>query len=112
VGDTGDVGDLTRNYRAAFQRYLPRRSEAALTLGYQLGREAVVESVSLLDLVQVHHLVLAEVLDDTRDEDLRDVTSAAAEFLVEVLSTFDMAHRGLRDGLTSSQPSTPAPGPS
>ena len=29
-----DVADLTRNYRAAFQRYLPGRSEAALTAGY------------------------------------------------------------------------------
>jgi hypothetical protein len=89
------IEDLTRDYRAAFQRYLPQRSEAALTLGYQLGRQAIAHDVSLLDLVDVHHLVLAELLEDTPDGDGRDVTAAAAEFLREVLSTFDMAHRSL-----------------
>jgi hypothetical protein len=97
-----ELDDLTLDYRAAFQRYLPRRSEAALTLGYQLGRHAVDRSVSLLDLVQIHHLVLAEVLDDTAGDDLRVVTTAASEFLLEVLSTFDMAHRRLH-------PDVPAP---
>ena len=97
-----DGADLTRSYRAAFQRYLPRRSEAALALGYELGREAVVEGVSLLDLVQVHHVVLTEVLADTLDDEMQDVTSAAAEFLVEVLSTFDMAQRALREGLAAT----------
>jgi hypothetical protein len=91
----GDVQALTLDYRAAFQRYLPQRSEAALTLGYQLGRQAIVEGVSLLDLVNVHHVVLTEVLEASREEDLGVVTSAAAEFLLEVLSTFDMAHRSL-----------------
>ena len=103
-----DVGDLTRDYRAAFQRYLPHRSEAALTLGYQLGRQAIVRGVSLLDLVHVHHLVLAEVLEESREEDRRAVMSAAAEFLLEVLSTFDMAQRSLsaRSRKTAQHPGT------
>ena len=91
-----EVGDLTRDYRAAFQRYLPQRSEAALTQAYQLGRQAMDQGVSLLDLVHVHHHVLAEVLDDLPTEETGEVTRAASEFLLEVLSTFDMAHRGLR----------------
>jgi hypothetical protein len=98
-----EVEDLTRDYRAAFLRYLPGRSEAALTLGYELGRRAVVDGVSLLDVVQVHHTVLAEVLADTPTEDTPALSSAAAGFLVEVLSTFDMAHR-LQD-----RPQTPRP---
>lgn len=103
-----DVGDLTLDYRAAFQRYLPQRSEAALTLGYELGRQAIVRRVSLLDLVHVHHLVLAEVLEDSREEDVRRVMSAAAEFLLEVLSTFDMAQRSLsaRSRRTAQPPGT------
>ena len=35
-----DIAGLTRDYRAAFQRYLPQRSEAALTAGYEIGRRA------------------------------------------------------------------------
>jgi hypothetical protein len=90
-----ELSDLTLDYRAAFQRYLPQRSEAALTVGYQLGRQAIVRGVSLLDVVHVHHRVLAEVLGSSPREDLMEVTSAAADFLSEVLSTFDMAHRSL-----------------
>ena len=107
-----DVEGLTLSYRAAFQRYLPRHSEAALALGYELGREAVVQEVSLLDLVQVHHRVLAEVLTDNGADDLQAVTSAASEFLVEVLSTFDMTHRGLRDGLADPASGEPGEGAS
>lgn len=90
-----DVDELTRDYRTAFQRYLPRRSEAALTSGYEIGRRAVEEGVSLLDLVGVHHVVLAEILDGLTSTETRAVAEAASEFLLEVLSPFDMAHRSL-----------------
>ncbi|KRE43986.1 phosphatase RsbU N-terminal domain-containing protein [Knoellia sp. Soil729] len=93
---TLDVEDLTRDYRAAFLAYLPQRSESALTLGYRIGRRAVDEGVSLLDLVSVHHVVLAEVLDDLPHGTPSAVIESAAAFLLEVLSTFDMAHRSLR----------------
>ena len=53
---------LTRDYRTGFLRYLPRRSEAALTAGYELGRRAATSGAGLLDLVRVHHEVLGEVI--------------------------------------------------
>lgn len=87
--------DLERNYRVSFLRYLPRREEAALTRGYELGRTSVNDGTSLLDLVQVHHEIFLEVLRDTSADELRSVTTAAAEFLVEVLGTYDMTQRGL-----------------
>ena len=93
-----DIAGLTRDYRTAFQRYLPQRSEAALTSGYEIGRRAVDDGVSLLDLVGVHHVVLAEILDDPPSDGTAAVTRAASEFLLEVLSTFDMAHRVQRRG--------------
>ena len=90
-----DLEDVLRDYRAAFLSSLPRHNEAALTLGHDLGRRAVADGVSLLDLVQVHHAVLREVLTGRPAPDPGHVTQAAGEFLVEVLSTFDMAHRVL-----------------
>ena len=91
------LDDLLLDYRAAFLRFLPRREEAALTTGYELGRGAVGSGVSLLELVRVHHEVLLEVLRDTRgQEELDRVAEAAADFLLEVLSTYDMAQRALR----------------
>lgn len=87
--------DLTRNYRVAFLRYLPRRDEAALAQGYELGRAAVVERVSILELAQVHHEVLLGVLRETSPGDVTDVATAASEFFLELLATYDMAQRGL-----------------
>jgi hypothetical protein len=89
---------LTRDYRVAFLQYLPRREEAALNRGYQLGRAAVTEGVSILELAQIHHAVLLEALRETPAEDLPQVATAASEFFLEVLATFDMAQRGFLDG--------------
>ncbi len=83
-----------RDYRVAFLHYLSRREESALHVGYKLGRSAVSNGLSILDLVQVHHEVFLEVLEDTKGEDLTPVATAASEFLLEVLATYDMAQRG------------------
>ena len=83
------------DYRAAFLRYLSRGEEDALHAGYTIGRSAVSDGVSLLDLVQVHHHVLLEVLRDTTHDDLGEVGDAASEFLLEVLATYDMAQRSV-----------------
>lgn len=85
--------NLARDYRAAFLRYLPRREEAALHTGYKLGRAAVVDGVSILELAHIHHDAFLEVLRDTRPEDLTGVATAASEFLVEVLATYHMTQR-------------------
>jgi Phosphoserine phosphatase RsbU, N-terminal domain len=85
---------LRRNYRAAFLRYLPNRDEAALDAGYQMGRSAVVDGLTILDLVQVHHDVLREVLRTASPEELDGLTATAADFLVEVLATYEMTRRG------------------
>jgi hypothetical protein len=89
-----DLERLRRNYRAAFLRYLPNRDEAALDAGYQIGRSAVVDGLTILDLVQVHHDVLREVLRTGSPEELDDLTATAADFLVEVLATYEMTRRG------------------
>lgn len=89
--------NLARDYRTAFLRYLPRRSEAAMTAGYELGRRAASGGAGLLDLVEVHHRILTEVLVEQPPPDVREVTAAACAFLSEVLSTFEMAHRAIHE---------------
>ncbi|CAA9401129.1 MAG: hypothetical protein AVDCRST_MAG32-2964 [uncultured Nocardioides sp.] len=93
-----DLARVHLDYRVAFLGYLPRREEAALHSGYKLGRAAVADGLSLLDLVQVHHAVFLEVLEDSRDGELGQVAEAASEFLLEVLAPYDMTHRGLLPG--------------
>ncbi|SOC57250.1 phosphatase RsbU N-terminal domain-containing protein [Ornithinimicrobium cerasi] len=93
-----DLDAVTKNYRVAFLRYLPARSEAALTLGYEIGRAAVVDGVSVLHLAQVHHAVLAEVLESAPPEEVRAIALAGSDFFMEVLATVDMTQRARRDG--------------
>ncbi len=90
--------NLTRDYRAAFLRYLPRRDEDALNSGYQLGRSAVADGISILELARVHLDILLEVLRDTPSEDLTRVATAASEFFLDVLATSDLAQRAFREG--------------
>jgi hypothetical protein len=92
------LDDLTRDYRVAFLRYLPRREEAALSQGYELGRTAVTDGVSILELARIHHEVLLEALRETPAEDLTQFAAAASEFFLEVLATADMTQRSLLDG--------------
>ena len=84
---------LQRNYRAAFLGYLPSRDEKALHEGYQIGRSAVTDGLSILELAQVHHDVLREVLASSQEQ-LDDVIAVASEFLIEVLATYEMTRRG------------------
>ena len=98
-----------RDYRVAFLRYLPRREEAALHRGYELGRAAVADGVSMLDWSAVHHDVLLEVLRQTPAEDAAEVATAASEFLVEVLATVRHGPARVpvgRAGRTSRRPPT------
>ena len=103
------LDDLARNYRAAFLRFLPRREEAALHSGYEIGRTAVTEGVSLLELARVHHEVLAHVLRDAPPEELPSLATAASEFFLEVLSTYDMTHRAFLEDLRSEGSAPAAP---
>jgi hypothetical protein len=90
--------DLARSYRVAFLRYLDHGQEAALHHGYQLGRSAVAEGISVLEVAQLHHELLREVLEEDGDVDLSHVSTAASEFFLEVLATYDMAQRGIVPG--------------
>jgi hypothetical protein len=89
--------DLARSYRVAFLRYLDHQREAALASGYELGRSALAEGISVLEIAQLHHELLLEVLQDGA-EDLTRVSTCASEFFLEVLATYDMAQRGVRPG--------------
>jgi hypothetical protein len=57
----------------------------------------VAEGISILELARVHHEIFLEVLRETPPEELPQIATAASEFLIEVLATFDMAQRSFLD---------------
>ena len=82
---------LRQNYRPAFLSHLTSHDEATLRLAYELGRTAVATNASMLDMVQIHHEVFADVVATLRDVDeLPDLLAAATTFLVESLAPFEM----------------------
>jgi hypothetical protein len=90
-----DLDQLRRSYRAAFLHCLTATDERALLNGYDIGRAAVAARLSLLDVAQIHHQLLAEVLRTTPSDEVDDITQSASDFFVEVLAAFDMTQRVL-----------------
>jgi hypothetical protein len=92
------VNEFRTSYISAFRAYLDDPGERALQAAYELGREAVRRELGILDLAAVHHEALATALRPAEDgDDVQRVARAAADFLVESLSAFEMLQRGFRE---------------
>ena len=84
-----------RDYAPVFLQYLSERGERGRQAAYELGRRAISERLSVLDLARIHHGTLLDVLKTHRSpQELEHIAQAASEFLVEALAVFEMAQRG------------------
>lgn len=91
-----------REYHSALAEYLASRTEAALGRAYQIGRQSLQNGISLVELSSVHHAALADFLGSQPPEPVSSrVLEAAAEFLANALSPYEMAHRGFQDALAA-----------
>jgi hypothetical protein len=94
-----------RDYAPAFLQYLSEGGERGRRAAYELGRRAISERLSILDLARIHHGVLLEVLKTQQTaQELEDIARAASEFLVEALAVFEMTHRGFTELLSADRP--------
>jgi GAF domain-containing protein len=90
------------DYLAALDEHVLRGDESTLHAGYELGRTAVAQRVSALDLAAIHHDGLQTSIQATPPESCLEVIAAAAAFFQETLSAFEMVHRGYRDAATAA----------
>lgn len=82
-------GDFPQSYGQGLRRYLSDGEEASLAAGHELGRRALEEKVSLLEIIEEHSRVV----------DRESASPAAAlPFLLQTLATFDVATSGFLDG--------------
>ena len=100
---------LLRNYRSALVGAVSHRSEVALHRAYELGREALVAGVSVLELAQVHHECLVALLRETAPDEVPATAVAASEFFLEALATYDMAQRSVLGNPDAANPGTEEP---
>jgi hypothetical protein len=100
---TGDAYErLRRDYAPVFLQYLSDRGERGRRAAYELGRRAIGEQLSVLDLARIHHIVLLDVLKTHRSpRELEQIAQAASEFLVEALAVFEMTQRGFAELLSN-----------
>jgi len=91
------IEEFRAAYAAAFRSYVVDATEINLLTAYELGREAVVRELSVLDLTLVHHDALLDALREAATADVEHVTRAAAAFVLESVSAFEMVRRGFNE---------------
>lgn len=86
-------------YRRALSGYVDQQEqEAELMVAFELGRLALAEGYSLLDVLGLHHEVLCTLIKQSwQSADDRQRLTAANDFLIQVAAPFEMAHRGWHD---------------
>lgn len=80
-------------YRAALLGYLETRNEDSLAVGHELGRRALQEQISMLDIIE-NTFWLLDDLSRTAPVD----RGTALEFVLQTLAPLDVATRGFIDG--------------
>ncbi|MFD6162686.1 SpoIIE family protein phosphatase [Nocardia sp. NPDC060256] len=94
------LADFLDEYAKALRRHLDSPTQATLAEGYELGRRALVEGISLLDLNENHFRVVQAAEHDAgiAERDVR-LAESALEFLLQTLAALDIATRGYLDGV-------------
>lgn len=104
-GVTDPLERFRLDYAPLLLRHLAQRDESGLQAAYQLGRRAMQESVGLLDVVRVHNDLFLEVLATVHDlDEAIDLTAAASHLLIDLVASFEVAHRGFMDVRRGAQP--------
>ncbi|WP_040796868.1 SpoIIE family protein phosphatase [Nocardia higoensis] len=97
---TGPLPAFLDAYAEALRRHLDSPTHDTLTEGYELGRRALVEGISLLDLTEHHFRVATEAERTAAATGAPDakIAESALEFLLQTLAALDIATRGYLDG--------------
>jgi signal transduction histidine kinase len=89
-------------YRSSLREYATRGGELALGRAYELGRRALAERKSLVEMGSLHHQAVLDLVRSVDDEKRREeFLHASSEFFAECVSPYEMAHRGFQDAVTA-----------
>ncbi|WP_043726563.1 SpoIIE family protein phosphatase [Nocardia asiatica] len=95
------LADFLDAYADALRRHMDSPTQTGLAEGYELGRRALVEGISLLDLTENHFRVVQEAEQrqhETSTGSGARLPETALEFLLQTLVPLDIATRGYLDG--------------
>src|SRR5256712_10257015 len=87
-------------YASFLREYAAGSGENALGRAYELGRRALTERKSLVEIASLHHQAVQGLIREEKDEKRReDLLRTSGDFLAECLSPYEMAHRGFQDAV-------------
>src|SRR5713226_9075281 len=87
-------------YASLLREYAAGSGENALGRAYELGRRALTEQKSLVEIASLHHRALRGLIQEEKDEKRReDLLRTSGDFLAECLSPYEMAQRGFQDAV-------------
>jgi hypothetical protein len=98
---------LIQNYTPAFLAFLNNPDEERLHRAYELGRTALADGITLLDLVRTHHIAFGKAITTTDAGTQAGTIDAAASFLIEALAPYEMARRGYLERARDDRPPPP-----
>jgi len=100
VRKKGKLENFEEEYRSGLCGYAAAGGEMALGRAYELGRRALEEQVSVVELASLHHQVLIDLIRTSENEQHKEqLLRSSAEFLSECVSPYEMAHRGFQDAV-------------
>jgi two-component system, chemotaxis family, sensor kinase Cph1 len=91
-------------YAAALNDYLRQRDESCLHRAYELGRRAVREGTSILEMIELHRRAMLQCVSSSASsaESTRVVESAIA-FFKEAMSPYEMTNRAFGEANAALQ---------
>ena len=103
-GAHADPSILAR-YDALLRDCLQKSDEDTLNRAHEFGRDMLDRGYGVLDIVALHHRAAGPLVDPEASADVATDQKTAARVLLEVLTPFEMTHRGFRVANTSLQES-------
>jgi GAF domain-containing protein len=82
------------DYPACLAAHVRHPGEATLEAAYALGRDAVAQGISVMEVAAAHHDALSRLLADDGGSPPHDLAQTAGDVFLEVLAAFDMQQRG------------------
>lgn len=96
----GKLETFEEEYCAGLNHYSANGGEAALGRAYDLGRQALEQQLSVLELVAMHHRAVIDLMRAAQNETQKEeLLRTSAEFLAECVSPYEMTHRGFQDAV-------------
>ncbi len=99
---TSSEFSLEDRYVSALEEHVQSGNESTLRRAYDVGREAISEGKSLLEMATFHHIALRKILGRLNsDAAEKEALESARQFFAESISPYEMAHRGFNEAIAA-----------